>query len=248
MALGSVNVPAPQTDCVKTNQVGAASGVAPLDENKKVPDANLPAISDQAPTYTAATELAALVSGEKLSVAFGKIAKAVTDLISHLANKANPHGVDIAAIFGSNITSLDALATAMGGAKIQTGSYTGTGTYGSSNPCSLTFDFVPQLFTLFSSNGQAVSNNLGTYHLNVSQLTTTYKSVASYSNGSYNYGGGEDYTLYMKKSSDGKTLFWYVVSTYWEVDEEAGETIEGTQNSATEQCNKSGTTYLYAAQ
>lgn len=32
-----------------------------------------------------------------------------------------------------------------GGAKIATGSYVGTGTYGESNPCSLTFDFVPKL-------------------------------------------------------------------------------------------------------
>lgn len=30
-------------------------------------------------------------------------------------------------------------------AKIATGSYTGTGTYGISNPCSLTFDFVPKI-------------------------------------------------------------------------------------------------------
>lgn len=45
-------------------------------------------------------------------------------------------------------TTLTALATLMsslgGGAKIQTGSYTGTGTYGSSNPCTLTFDFEPK--------------------------------------------------------------------------------------------------------
>ena len=40
-------------------------------------------------------------------------------------------------------------------ARIQTGSYVGTGTYGSSNPCSLTFDFMPQLFILF---GKANSN------------------------------------------------------------------------------------------
>ena len=36
------------------------------------------------------------------------------------------------------------LSAAMGACKIQTGSYTGTGTYGSANPCSLTFDFVPK--------------------------------------------------------------------------------------------------------
>lgn len=51
------------------------------------------ATNDQTPTYTEATTLAKLTSGEKLSVAFGKIAKAVTDLIAHIADKSNPHGV-----------------------------------------------------------------------------------------------------------------------------------------------------------
>lgn len=51
------------------------------------------ATNDQTPTYTEATTLAKLTSGEKLSVAFGKIAKAVTDLIAHIVNKSNPHGV-----------------------------------------------------------------------------------------------------------------------------------------------------------
>lgn len=44
------------------------------------------ATNDQTPTFTAASTLASLVSGEKLSVAMGKIAKAVSDLISHLAD------------------------------------------------------------------------------------------------------------------------------------------------------------------
>lgn len=56
------------------------------------------ATNDQTPSYTAATALAALVSGEKLNVAFGKLAKGTTDLISHLANKSNPHGVTKAQI------------------------------------------------------------------------------------------------------------------------------------------------------
>lgn len=49
---------------------------------------NVPNVStnNQTPTYTESTSLTALVSGEKLSVAFGKIAKAVSTLISHLAN------------------------------------------------------------------------------------------------------------------------------------------------------------------
>lgn len=49
--------------------------------------------NDQTPTYTEASTLSGLTSGEKLSVAFGKIAKAITSLISHLANKSNPHSV-----------------------------------------------------------------------------------------------------------------------------------------------------------
>ena len=49
----------------------------------KVPNV---ATNDQTPTYTEASTLTALTSGEKLSVAFGKIKKAITDLISHLAD------------------------------------------------------------------------------------------------------------------------------------------------------------------
>lgn len=49
---------------------------------------NVPNVStnDQTPTYTEATSNTALVSGEKLSVAFGKIAKAVSSFISHLGD------------------------------------------------------------------------------------------------------------------------------------------------------------------
>lgn len=51
------------------------------------------ATNDLTPTYTEASSVQALESGEKLSVSFGKIAKAVSDIISHFANKNNPHGV-----------------------------------------------------------------------------------------------------------------------------------------------------------
>lgn len=49
---------------------------------------NVPDVTtnNQTPTYTVSTTLTLLKSGEILSVAFGKIAKAVTDLISHLAD------------------------------------------------------------------------------------------------------------------------------------------------------------------
>lgn len=51
------------------------------------------ATNDQTPTYSVATTLSTLISGEKLSVAFGKIKLAITTLINHIANKSNPHGV-----------------------------------------------------------------------------------------------------------------------------------------------------------
>lgn len=62
---------------------------------KQVGLENVPnvATNDQVPTYTIPASLTSLVSGEKLGTALGKLAKAVTSLIAHLANKENPHGV-----------------------------------------------------------------------------------------------------------------------------------------------------------
>lgn len=54
------------------------------------------ATNDQTPTYSAASSPANLTSGEKLSVAFGKLAASVSALISHLANHTNPHAVTYA--------------------------------------------------------------------------------------------------------------------------------------------------------
>ena len=56
------------------------------------------ATNDQTPTYTAASTLTTLTSGEKLSVSFGKITKAITDFIAHIGNKSNPHSVTAAQV------------------------------------------------------------------------------------------------------------------------------------------------------
>lgn len=50
-------------------------------------------VNNHAPTYSDTTTLTTLTSGEKLSAAFPKIKLAITNLISHLANTSNPHGV-----------------------------------------------------------------------------------------------------------------------------------------------------------
>lgn len=66
---------------------------------------NVPNVTtnDQTPTYTTASANANLTSGEKLSVAFGKIAKAISSLISHLANTSNPHSVTKAQVGLGNV-------------------------------------------------------------------------------------------------------------------------------------------------
>lgn len=61
---------------------------------------------------------------------------------------------------GTDVTGL--VAQALGSVKAETGSYTGTGTYGSANPCSLTFNFVPKLLIIHlngatSHNGVAIT-------------------------------------------------------------------------------------------
>ena len=49
--------------------------------------------NNQTPTYTEASSLTALVSGETLATAFGKIKKAISDFISHKGSTSNPHSV-----------------------------------------------------------------------------------------------------------------------------------------------------------
>ena len=92
---------------------------------------------------------------------------------------------------GTGVNSLDALATALGAARIQTGSFTGKSNDVNS-PISLTFGFAPKVVFLvcFTLN----------YHMFevVNALTTSYQQ----------YGFG-NYNVYAKKSSDGKTISLY---------------------------------------
>lgn len=48
-------------------------------------------INDQIPIYEETAELENISSGEKISVAFGKLKRAITSLISHINNFDNPH-------------------------------------------------------------------------------------------------------------------------------------------------------------
>lgn len=58
------------------------------------------ATNDQTPTYELAKQNSELVSGEKISVAFGKMARVVKSFLAHLSNK-NPHKLDCKTIGAS---------------------------------------------------------------------------------------------------------------------------------------------------
>lgn len=107
---------------------------------------------------------------------------------------------------------------------------TGTGTYGSANPCSVTFPIVPKLVFVFGANG---GENTFFYYGNKSSvymplLSTSYKEIFSAAVSSNWY-----YT-YMKRSSDGKTLYWY-------------STNQSGYETPTAQLNESGTKYYFVA-
>ena len=79
-----------------------------LNDNFDTLDTEVKKISDKAdenqnPEYKVASANAALSSGEKLSTAFGKIAKALSSLILHLSNKSNPHSVTKAQVGLGNV-------------------------------------------------------------------------------------------------------------------------------------------------
>lgn len=78
------------------------------------------ATNDQTPSYTAATTLAELNSGEKLSAAFGKIAKAIKELIAHIGNKSNPHNITTAQIGAPTTAEFDRLSELVGDTAVST--------------------------------------------------------------------------------------------------------------------------------
>lgn len=53
-------------------------------------------VNNMTPTFTVASTLATVSTGDKFSVIVGKVAKAITDLISHIGSKNNPHDVTLA--------------------------------------------------------------------------------------------------------------------------------------------------------
>lgn len=93
--------------------------------------------------------------------------------------------------------------------KIATGSYTGTGTYGSSNPNSLTFEFEPKLVIVFMKNDSGNYYDLPRFHYG----TDANHSAANYfmwvSNIKKIAGGSSVGRAYLHFTLSDKTLSWY---------------------------------------
>jgi hypothetical protein len=171
----------------------------------KVPNV---ATNDQTPTYSQNSTLSNIVSGEKISVSFGKIMKAIADLISHIGSKSNPHSVtksqvgldnvpnvatnDQQPTFAesgtrSNIVSGETLSTLFGKIKkfftdLKTVAFTGSYTDLSNKPTSMQ---NPNSLTL-TMNGSATSYN-GSATASKSWYAPTSAGTAGYnliSNGS----------------------------------------------------------------
>lgn len=97
-----------------------------------------------------------------------------------------------------------------GGLQVVFGYYVGTGTYGESNPNSLTFDFAPKFVMLFGwVNNNSSALFAGSYGSNCSLVMATDFLHAD----AYMYGDGfalnTTKDAYGKKSADGKTIYWY---------------------------------------
>ena len=108
-------------------------------------------------------------------------------------------------------------------AKGEKGTDTGTGTYGSANPTSVTFSFAPKLVVI---QRQAYSGQYGNVPTIISAMSTGAGCIS-------NTGGGAQY-LTVTWSNNGKTLSWYHTNTT-------------SASAAAMQLNYNGAVYQYIA-
>lgn len=130
---------------------------------------------------------------------------------------------DILSILSKAVLFVDGYLKDIGGSKvgprIETGSYVGTGTYGPSNPCSLTFDFTPKIVLMHRGGTVAYSDST---HCMVFVWNITNDFYVGSSGGSHN-----------SVTYSGNTISWH--------------NDTGNLAGAGAQLNGSGTTYWYTA-
>ena len=126
---------------------------------------------------------------------------------------------------GTGQTSLAALMSAVGAGKIVTGTYAGTGKYGSINKNSLNVGFVPKLLIVKSDRGECNNKHESVEDVTAIIVPTVNAGISLFVTSSSGVSGTE--TLLV--NVNGNTIYWYSVDYY------------------TYQLNCSGTTYAYIA-
>ena len=137
-------------------------------------------------------------------------------------------------------TKLDGLRNTK---SIEVKTYTGTGQFGASNPNSVTFSFAPSCVVMISgvpSGWDAADFYVGYSKLAVDMTTLTTSYVDKKGFFAHLYAGGHPQNqnhYYAKKSSDGKTLYWYA-DIY---------NCALAEHKASAQCNVSNIEYMVMA-
>ena len=130
-------------------------------------------------------------------VVYSALAGKAASSHNHAASEINSGTLPVAR-GGTGVTSLDALKTALGitsgGAKIQTGTYTGTNTFGENNPNSLTFNFVPKMVVVAWDQLPYMGYESGSWRKNIFWIGQKFENA---------YQPKFMYTL------SGNTLTWY---------------------------------------
>ena len=187
----------------------------------------LKSISDflaQYPTYE--DMVAALVAGT-LPVDFNGVNSAGYTQLGTALSKANlltdATAAAIAAIEGATTPAtpneaLNALAAVLvSRVRIQAGTYVGTGTYGRSNPNTLTFDFTPKVFAIY---GYSITN------LSTASFTQFTGLLPFGSLTRFTFPSASNTSIF---TFSGSTVSWYCTA------------------GAAQQANDSGRTYYYVA-
>lgn len=99
----------------------------------------------------------------------------------------NSDNAKVDAALAAQAAAVNSVVAKMGNCRIVTTTYAGTGTYGSGNPCTLTFDASPALVLVMSPDGHALfmhsNSTSASYESVIIPVTWSGTSVSWYANG-----------------------------------------------------------------
>ena len=130
-------------------------------------------------------------------------------------------------VMGNNGVITTSNLSSLGYSKVQTGSYVGTGTYGISNPTSLTFNFVPEFLMITPVNPKSgdvhyyvINGMIGIYNNNsvirldrsTSNIINTISGWGTRTLSWYYHEQANDFDAYGQMNSSDTTYYWIAIS------------------------------------